>query len=188
MSSKTWLLFLSQLPTNPSSLRVMVWRRMRGAGAASLQNGVWVLPDDPLQREFTNHLLTAVQQQGGSGQIFEVQPLSVEVEADLIARMQSDREQEYVEFNEGCSELLGELEKETARNKFTFAELEENEQNLQRLERWLEKIRARDFYPTASAQQAADRLDSCRAALETYASQVYAHQGLDSSAADNIPS
>ncbi|MEN6408992.1 MAG: Chromate resistance protein ChrB [Anaerolineaceae bacterium] len=188
MSSKTWLLFLSQLPTNPSSLRVMVWRRMRGAGAASLQNGVWALPDDPTQREFTNNLLTSVQQQGGSGQIFEVQPLSAEVEADLIARMRADREQEYIEFNEGCSDLLGELEKETARSKFTFAELEENEQNLQRLERWLEKIRARDFYPTAAAQQAADQLNSCRAALETYAAQVYVHQGLDTSSADNPPS
>lgn len=28
-----WLLFTSQLPASPSRLRVMVWRRMKAAGA-----------------------------------------------------------------------------------------------------------------------------------------------------------
>ena len=42
---QTWLVFIPQLPSSPSSLRVLVWRRMRTAGAAALQQGVWVLPD-----------------------------------------------------------------------------------------------------------------------------------------------
>ena len=32
-----WLLFLSQLPANPSRLRVAVWRKLRAEGALGLQ-------------------------------------------------------------------------------------------------------------------------------------------------------
>jgi len=51
-----WILFLSQLPTNPSSLRVTVWRKMRANGALGLQNGVWMLPDRSEQIHFLQDL------------------------------------------------------------------------------------------------------------------------------------
>ena len=42
-----WLMFIPQLPSSPSSLRVLVWRRMRGAGAAALEPGGLGVPTDP---------------------------------------------------------------------------------------------------------------------------------------------
>ena len=65
-----WLLFLSQLPANPSSLRVNVWRKLRAAGALGLQNGVWLLPDNPENAAFLQDLLKMVQSQNAGGQIF----------------------------------------------------------------------------------------------------------------------
>lgn len=175
-----WLLFLSQLPTHPSSLRVNVWRKLRAAGALGLQNGVWLLPDRPEQTQFLADLLDTVQKQGASGQIFNVVPFTEAIEQDILARFQADRDEEYVEFLEQGEEFLAEIEKETGRQKFTFAELEEIEQFLQRLENWLEKIQKRDFSGGGKAQQAIDLLDKCRLNFETFSTEVYHRQASDS--------
>ncbi|MFQ5436792.1 MAG: Chromate resistance protein ChrB, partial [Anaerolineae bacterium] len=70
MDQQEWILFNSQLPASPSSPRVMVWRRMRAAGAVSLQNGVWILPYAPERAAQAAELLAYVKEQGGSGQVF----------------------------------------------------------------------------------------------------------------------
>lgn len=173
------LMFLSQLPASPSSLRVMVWRRMKAAGAIGLQNGVWVLPRAPEHERFLQELLHYVEKQGASGQVFIVQPLGEAVQQDILARFRADRDREYDEFKEQCQALLAEIEKETGRQKFTFAELEENEQDLQKLNGWLPKIQSRDFFGSDQAEVVALKLAECRQALETFASQVYAQDGID---------
>lgn len=177
-----WLLFLSQLPATPSSLRVMVWRRMKVAGAVSLQNGVWVLPRTTERERFLHDLLDTVQKQQAGGQIFITQAGSQVIEQDLLRRFHADRDLEYGEVIEQCSAFLAELEKETARQKFTFAELEENEQNLQRLSGWLAKIQARDFFTSPLAEPAADALVRCAQALDLYSTRVLTQEGIDPAA------
>jgi hypothetical protein len=171
-----WLLFLSQLPVSPSSLRVNVWRKLRSAGALSLQNGVWLLPNQPDRLKIFEDLLALIQSQGASGQIFIITPLNEAIEKDILARFCSDREEEYSEFLEGTLGFLAELDKETRNLKFTFAELEENEQDLQRLAGWLEKIQKRDFTCGEKAQEAIHMLEKCRIAFETFSREVYKKQ------------
>lgn len=171
-----WLLFLSQLPSNPSSLRVNVWRKLRAAGALGLQNGVWVLPKAPEQMKFLEDLLKGIQTQGASGQIFTIASINEPVEQDILARFRADRDEEYTEFHERCLEFLAEIEKESRKQKYTFAELEENEQDLQRLVNWLEKIQKRDFIGGEDAQKALGALEKCRTAFEIFSTEVYVRQ------------
>ena len=179
MAETEWLLFLAQLPATPSSLRVNVWRRLREAGATSLQNGVWILPRNSENAVFMERLLAFVKQNEASGQIFRVQGLSQAIEGDLIARFAVERSQEYDEFLEQCDKLVAEIEKETRKKKFTFAELEENEQNVQRLRKWLAKIQKRDLFKTDKSQSAVTAFQSCQQALQNYTRQVYAQEGID---------
>lgn len=171
-----WLLFTSQLPTSPSSLRVMVWRRMRAAGALGLQNGVWVLPFGKEQQRLAAELLAYLQEQGAQGQSFAAHALSEAVEQDLLKRFQAQRDEEYTELVERCDAMLAELARETAKTKFTFAELEENEADLQKLESWLVRIKARDHVGGEYAKEAARAIQSCRKALKTFAEGVYARE------------
>ncbi len=173
MSEREWLLFVSRLPASPSSLRVMVWRRMRGAGALGLQNGVWVFPRRQEHERFLRELLQSVGSQAGSGQIFIARALDETVDAQITGRFQADRSLEYQEFTEQCAGLRRELAKETRRKKFTFAELEENESNLERLTQWLARINGRDFFPGEEAAAAAAALEGCRQALASFAERVY---------------
>ena len=174
-----WLLFLAQLPATPSSLRVTAWRRLREAGSTSLQNGVWILPRNPENTLFMERLLAYIKQSGAGGQIFVAQGLDQAIREDIIARFRADREQEYDEFLEQCGAFLSELETETQHQKFTFAELEENEQNLQRLRKWIAKIQKRDFFKTKKSQEAVTAFQNCRQWLQNYTHQVYAQEGID---------
>ncbi len=187
MTDSDWLLFLAQLPATPSSLRVNVWRRLREAGSTSLQNGVWVLPYNEENKLFMERLLGYVRQNEASGQVLLVQALSPGIQQDILKRFEADRNQEYAEFLEQGEELVAEIRKETTGGKFTFAELEENEQNLERLRVWLGKIHQRDFFKTGLAEGASSMLQECRQSLEDYTRQVYTREGIETSPEDDLP-
>jgi len=174
-----WLIFLPQLPASPSTLRVMVWRKMRAAGALGLQNGVWVLPKTSDQKQLVEELLDYIQERGANSYIFGVSSLSQAIENDILEKFRADRNEEYTEFCERCDALLAELKKETSQKKFTFAELEETEEDLQKLINWLGKIITRDFYNSQKRKIAEDKLELCQAAHQEFADEVYACQGID---------
>ena len=175
---QTWLVFIPQLPSLPSSLRVLVWRRMRAAGAVSLQQGVWVLPQTPEHEQFLRDVLQEAQHQGGNGILMAATPLDAEQVAEVIKRFRIDRDQEYQEFEAKCRDFLAEIAKETTACNFTFAALEENEHDLQKLHTWMEKICARDFFSALHARIAADALTACENALHSFAEAIYAREGL----------
>lgn len=174
-----WLLFLPQLPASPSTLRVMVWRKMRAAGALGLQNGVWVLPQTSDQNPLVAELSDYIQERGANSYIFEVSSLNQAIEKDILELFRADRNEEYTEFCERCDALLAELKRETGQEKFTFAELEETEEDLQKLKNWLGKIIARDYYNSQKRIVAEDKLELCQVAYQEFANKVYASQGMD---------
>lgn len=174
-----WLIVIPTVPSSTSSLRVTVWRRMRGAGALSLHGGVWILPNLPEQEKLAVDVLAQVRAAGGDVMLLTADLLdSLNPEA-VRARFRNERDQEYAELAEGCGEFLAEIEKETAREKFTYPELEEIEGMLARLHSWLKKIRARDFFGAPGADEAARLLSVCEQALEGYARRVYLALGVE---------
>ncbi len=179
MPELQWLLFMAQLPASPSSPRVQVWRRMRAEGAVGLQNGVWILPSSAKHASFMEELLAYVEKHEGSGQIFEVKALNQAVQTDLIEKFKADRGQEYAEFSERCQAFLAEIDKETSQKKFTFAELEENERDLEKLDQWLLKIQERDFFKGSMAENAVSELEQCRQALHLFTQLVYVQEGIE---------
>jgi hypothetical protein len=185
MTDNTWLVFFPQTPATPSSLRVLVWRRLQQAGAINLQAGAWMLPHAAEQERILKTLLAELEQQGGSGFFLEAVAPDARIQADLIERFQGERKKEYGEFGERCQEFLQEIEKETRAHKFTFAELEENEQDLLRLTRWLRKIQQRDFFPGPASREAQERIARCRQALQAFTATVYEQEGLPSPSQDD---
>jgi hypothetical protein len=181
-----WLLFLAQLPKTPSSARVALWRRLRGAGATTVVNGAWVLPETTPHAEFLAQLRDGVVRQGGTVFVFSVPDSSPEVSETIIRRFRDDRGREYDEFAERCTALLDEIARETSAEKYTFAEMEEDEQDLEKLVRWLEKIQARDFFPDERGEQAAALLARCRSAVDTFAQTVYAAEGVQGSESKDV--
>jgi hypothetical protein len=171
-----WLLFCPQLPATPSSPRVMVWRKMRSAGAVGLDNGLWILPDTDTSEKILQEIKTYIENQGGASKTFLAHAFDAATEADVIERIRQDRSEEYFELKEQCVDFLAEIDKEIGRKNFSFAEYEENEQDLVKLEVWFEKVRQRDFLGGPQAEEAVEWLEKCRLALQQFANEVFNHE------------
>ena len=174
-----WLLFCPQLPATPSSPRVAIWRRMRSIGSIGLDNGVWVLPYSDSAVSFIQEMKEYVLIQGGTSNTFLSNTLDAETEEGIIKHFIQDRAEDYAELKEQCEDFLAELEKETARQNFSFAECEENEQDLNKLEVWFEKIKKRDFMPGEQQQSTAEWLEKCREAFQAFEAVTFSHEDQD---------
>ena len=162
-----------RLPAEPSRHRVAVWRELRRAGALSLGHGVWALPATPAFSEGVERAVKLVER--GEGEVGRLEA-SGRDEADaarLEAQFTAAREAEWAEFLAECRKYEAELEQEVARAKFTLAELDEEEQSLERLRRWYRELKLRDLFGAPSAGEAEQHLKQCTERLEDYAERVY---------------
>lgn len=136
-------------------------------------NGAWVLPGTAAHEELLGQLRDGVQRQGGTAFTLTAPVSPAEVNEAIVARFRADRAREYDEFTENCAALRDEIGKESGAGKYTFAEMEESEQDLQKLVRWLTKIQARDFFPGERGRQAVAELARCRSAVDAFTQSVY---------------
>ena len=84
------------------------------------------------------------------------------------------RQAEWAEFTADCGKFSAEVDAEIAKGKFTLAELEEEEQSLERLRRWHRKLATRDVFGAPGAAEAAQQLKHCTEKLAGYTDQVFA--------------
>lgn len=173
MVSLSWLLLTYKVPPEPATKRVALWRRLKGMGAIYLQNGVCLLPktDDHIRR--LKMIENEVSKMGGEAVILETVALDRAQEEKVVARFRADRDDQYREFLGRCADFEKEIAKEIAIEKFTYAELEEEDTDLKKLRGWLEKIKKLDFYDAPLAGEATARLRACEQLLDSYAQQVF---------------
>jgi hypothetical protein len=173
MELLSWILLTYKVPSEPAAKRIALWRRLKGLGAVYLQNGVCLLPktDDHVRR--LKMLENDVAEMNGEAVLLETIALDRGQEEKVIARFKTDRNEEYRELLAKCADFEAEIAKETAAQHFTYAELEENDVDLKKLQGWLDKIRKLDFYGAALAVEAAERLKSCEGLLDAYARRVF---------------
>src|SRR5262245_59672842 len=168
-----WTVLIVRLPAEPSRHRVAVWRELRRVGALMLGQGVWAVPTTPA---FTQGMARAVElARRGDGEVVLLDAAGRD-EADtarLEALFTAAREAEWAEFVAECGKYEAELDKELRIEKFTLAELDEEEQSLERLRRWYREIKLRDLFGAAGATEAEQRLKHCGERLEDYAKRVY---------------
>ncbi len=136
-------------PKQPSTARVAAWRRLHRLGAVYVGPSTCLLPAEVTDDAALATMAEGLTGAGGSIDTFRIEAFSVEAHQALLARANADRDAEYAEVVERAGALVAELDTESARGKFTFAEVEENEADLAKLRRWLAAIRARDRYGAA---------------------------------------
>ena len=173
MEYQEWLTINYTLPKEPSRARVNMWRKLKKSGAVILGQSVWFLPANKENEVYLQKISHEIVQNNGKCYIMRMIPQDEGTSERIIAAFNQARDEEYGELLEQCEELFRELEKESLLGKFTFAELEENEDELQKLTKWYQKITERDFYGASLHPSADEKLELCRARLESFSAEVY---------------
>lgn len=176
MATETWFLLTYKVPAEPNRRRVALWRKLKGLGAVYLQNGVCLLPKTDDHRRALKVIENEIAEMEGDTVLLETVALDKSQGDKVVARFRADRDEEYKELLGRCDDFEAEIAKETAANHFTYAEIEENDEDLKKLKLWFEKIRKLDFYGATLAAQAEARLGKCELLLDGYANQVFARQ------------
>lgn len=173
MSEIAWLLLTYKIPPEPAARRMAVWRKLKGMGAVYLQGGVCLLPRTPDHVRRLKMLENEIADAKGECVILETVALDPAQEGKVVARFKADRDDAYGEFIDKCDDFEREVAKEIAADHYTYAELEENDVDLKKLQGWLAKIRTLDFYGADRAAEAAGRLTGCETVLDDYARRVF---------------
>lgn len=132
------------------------------------------MPDLPV---FADALLAvrALAEQGGG--VLAVLSATAHSEGDvavLVEAFAAVRRDEWAEFVADCGKFSDEIDREIAKEKFTFGELEEEEQSLERLRRWHRDLSRRDVLGLDDAKAATQTLEAVSEKLAGYSELVFA--------------
>jgi hypothetical protein len=148
-----WAVLFLTLPTQPSAVRVRIWRALKTLGCGALRDGVHVLPK--AQAAAFDPLVAEVHSHGGQASVFELSTSNAAQRADVLALF--DRTEAYGEWRAQAQSLtaaLPALEETEARRRWRATA-----EALQALSRI-------DYHPGAAAEQARAELETLRHALD----------------------
>lgn len=136
-----WVLLAYRLPREPSTPRIAVWRKLRQLGVAQLLDGLVALPLDRRNREQLEWLAGQIVEAGGDAAVWLGSLPGRRQERELVAAMSAAIGAEYDAVREEAERLRD--APQGARRR-----------SLARLRRELQRIRARDYFPTEARERA----------------------------------
>lgn len=174
MEPDRWLCLTYKVPPEPAKRRISLWRKLRGMGAIYIQDGVCLLPATDDHRRALKILHRDISDMGGEGLLLEVIGEDERQRQAIRSRFNRERDALYQEFLGRCRDFEAEIASETEQQHFTYAELEENDKDLKKLQGWLQDIQQLDFYGAPLSAKALERLSVCEELLEAFANTVFA--------------
>ena len=186
-SPRQWLLLTYRVPSEPTRFRAYVWRQVKSLGCLYLQQAVCLLPFRPDLEAQLQQLVSKIEEFGGEAALLISTSRDADWEAKVVAGLNAIRDEEYAEIAENEERFEDEVRRETRKKKFTFAELEDLEADWEKIGRWMEKVRERDFFGAPGRQEAEARLIKGKELLEEFTRRVYAKQGVEGSTGTEEP-
>jgi hypothetical protein len=154
-----WLILTATLPTQPSALRVRVWRALKATGAGTLREGVYLLPQSAPSAPALRELERVIAEAGADAHLLVV---TARDEAQEQAfRDLFDRSELYAGLLQSIKALRGSLKK---------AGEAELHKGLRALEHQLQAVQASDFFPGKAGEKAAGALAALRREVELHLS------------------
>lgn len=172
-SDVSWLVLVLRVPAEPSRHRVAVWRELRKIGAVPLGQGAWAAPDVPGSAAGVARVGELAARGDGELVVLQAAGRTEQDAAWLEAAFTGLRQDEWTEFIADCGKFDAEIDRELARQNLTMAELEEEEQTLDRLRRWHRDLAARDVFGAPLAAEAQQRLKHCGERLAEFTDAVF---------------
>src|SRR5689334_14201062 len=187
MQGMQWVVLVYRVPTEPASKRVGIWRDLKRMGALYLQQCVCIVPNRPDLMDELDRITAKIPAMEGEYTLFDVPRLRAGDEEKIVASFRVLRNKEYAEIVEECeTKFVKEIEFERFRENYTFEEAEEIQQDLEKIRRWYDTVRARDWFGAEGSIEVLAWLDRCAAMYAQFELDVYRRVGSDPSDADGL--
>ena len=154
-----WLILTATLPTRPSALRVRVWRALKGTGAGTLREGVYLLPTSAPTAQALWDIERTIAEAGADAHLLVVQPRDDAQEQSFRALF--DRSDQYADLLQSIKDARRTL------RKTTEVELRKR---LRTLEQQFMALQASDFFPGNAFDKAGGALATLRREVELHLS------------------
>ena len=127
-----------------------------------------------------NQVAAKIPALGGETFLLEVPRLQPEDEKRIVEAFRALRTNEYAEIIEECeTKFVKEIEFERFRENYTFEEAEEIEQDLEKIRRWFDRVRERDWFKADRRDEVETWLGRCQGLLAGFEEDVYRRRGSD---------
>jgi hypothetical protein len=180
---RRWMLLIYRVPQDPPGRRTYVWRQLRQLGAVYLQQAAAVLPDRAELRTALEALGQRIREYDGEVSLLSTASPDESWEAALVERFNDARDAEYSEVVENVERFEDEIRRERSKGRYTFAQLDDIEADWEKIQRWCERIRARDFFEAPGRLSANEALTRGQAQLESFTTEVSAREGVEADGA-----
>ena len=165
----SWIVVLYDVPSEPSKLKVRIWRDFKKIGALYPQMSLCLLPNNKENYEKIEKIEKIIL---SGGKFIKITATELdEKEHDKILDMyRKERDRQYDEIVEECDEFIEETELNTRNKKFTQEEVDEMEEVLDGLYRWLNKALSLDWVDESpKILQLKELLKKCQDSMDHFA-------------------
>ena len=148
-----WSILIVTLPTQPSAVRLRIWRALKALGCAALRDGAYLLPLD--QAPALEALGTEVREHGGTASVLTLSPKDEAQRLEILT--QFDRTEAYTAWHESLRSAFAE-----------FGRLSETEarRRVRGVADALLTLQRIDYYPGPASAQADTDLIALRRELD----------------------
>ncbi len=145
-----WITLILALPSDNATARTRLWRAMKTLGAASLRDGVWLLPERPELAPALSAQVREASEAGGQAWLLQVTGV-VEYEAQFVAFF--DRSADYAGLNAELAELAAQTDDALLRR------------GLRQARKHLDGVIGIDYFPNPERAETERRLHGMEAGL-----------------------
>lgn len=166
---QSWIVVLYDVPSEPSKLKVRVWREFKKIGALYPQSSLCILPNSIENNKKINEISKIILTNGRFVKI-SANEMDDKEHEEILNMYREERDKQYDEIIEECQEFIDEINLNIKNNKFTQEEVEEMEEVLDGLYRWFDKVLALDWIETScKISQLQNYLKNCQISMDRFA-------------------
>jgi Protein ChrB, N-terminal len=153
----SWLLILYDVPSEPSRVKVRVWRDLKRMGALYPQISVCLIPDNNVNRKKLQ-TIEKMAKKSGKFMNFQCRGISESDQQSILHMFRTERDKQYDEILEECQEFVDEIKLNVDKKKTVQEEVEEMEEALDGLRGWLDRIKTIDWVEKPAASIRVEKL------------------------------
>lgn len=159
---------LYDIPSEPSRLKVRLWRDFKRIGAIYPPMSVCIIPDNKQNEHEIQRIINRVFK---DGRLMRIRGKSVgeNDQTNILHMFRTARDKQYEEILEECQEFIDEIYLNIKSKKTTQEEAEEMEESLNGLKRWFDRVKTLDWGQKSNAAIKIEKsLEKCEEVMNKF--------------------